>query len=75
MLSQIGITDLMVVGDELQPQQRACRLVSMRACEMEAKVWVSQRERGLPVDSVAKELQQVQAEKSSQGVTVTGKVE
>ena len=46
------------------------RQVSIRACEMEAEVRVFQRERSVPTDTVAKELQQVLAEKSRQGVTV-----
>lgn len=48
--------------------------VSMRACEMMAEVRVFLRVRAVPADAVAKELQQVLAEKSRQGVTVTGKV-
>lgn len=50
-----------------------CR-VSIRACEMEAEVRVFQRERSVPADIMVKELQQVLAEKSRQGVSVTGKV-
>ncbi|MGY3856150.1 hypothetical protein [Aeromonas intestinalis] len=48
--------------------------VSIRACEMMAVVRVSRREQTVPASTVAKELQQVLAEKSRQGVTVTGKV-
>ncbi|MEZ6952597.1 MULTISPECIES: hypothetical protein [unclassified Aeromonas] len=48
--------------------------VSMRACEMEAEVRVFLRERAVPTDTVAKELQQVLVEKVRQGVTVMEKV-
>ncbi|MHC6657029.1 hypothetical protein [Aeromonas salmonicida] len=44
--------------------------ISIRACEMSAEVRVFQRERSVWADTVAKELQQVLAEKSRQGVTV-----
>lgn len=47
--------------------------VSIRACEMAAEVRVFLRERAVPGGSVAKELQQVLAEKACQGVTVVGK--
>ncbi|WP_324018116.1 hypothetical protein [Aeromonas caviae] len=46
------------------------RQVSIRACEMEAIVRVFQRDRSVPVDAVAKELQQVLAEKACHGVIV-----
>ena len=48
--------------------------VSMRACEMMAVVRVLRRDRTVPASIVAKELQQVLAEKVRQGVIVTGKV-
>ena len=44
--------------------------VSIRACEMEAIVRVFQRDRSVPVDAVAKELQQVLAKKACHGVIV-----
>lgn len=50
-----------------------CR-VSMRACEMEAEVRVLLRKHSVPADAVAKELQQVLAEKVLQGAVVTGKM-
>ncbi|MFQ2814697.1 hypothetical protein ACK30E_07310 [Aeromonas caviae] len=48
--------------------------VSMRACEMMAEVRVFQRERAVPADAVAKELELVLVEKVRQGVTVIGEV-
>ena len=51
-----------------------CR-VSMRACEMEAEVRVFLRERSVPADTVAMELEQVMAEKVRQGATVLWKVD
>lgn len=48
--------------------------VSYRACEMEAEARVFLRERVVPASTVAKELQQVLAEKARQGGVVTGKV-
>ncbi|WP_429049837.1 hypothetical protein [Aeromonas hydrophila] len=48
--------------------------LSIRACEVIAEARVFQRDRTVPVDAVAKELQQVLAEKVRQGVTVTEKV-
>lgn len=45
--------------------------VSMRACEMEAEVRVFLRKQSVPADSVAKELQQVLAEKARQGAIIT----
>lgn len=50
------------------------RRVSLRVCEMEAEVRVFMRERSVPADAVARELQQVLAEKVHQGAVVTGKV-
>jgi hypothetical protein len=46
--------------------------VSMRACEMMAEARVFQRERGVPADAVAWEMEQVLAEKARQGVSVMG---
>ncbi|WP_368172586.1 hypothetical protein [Aeromonas sp. R2-1] len=48
--------------------------LSIRACEVIAEARVFQRDRLVPVDAVAKELQQVLAEKAHQGVSVTGGV-
>ncbi|MEI4980933.1 hypothetical protein U1438_00315 [Aeromonas caviae] len=48
--------------------------ISMRACEMEAEVRVFLRERTVWVNAVARELEQVLAEKARQGVTVTGEL-
>jgi hypothetical protein len=48
--------------------------VSYRACEMEAEVRVYLRNRSVPAEEVAAELQKVLAEKARQGVTVTRKV-
>ena len=48
--------------------------VSMRACEMEAEVRVFLRDRVVPAGSVTRELEQVVAEKTRQGVTVMGKL-
>lgn len=50
------------------------RQVSLRVCEMEAEVRVYLRDRSVPASTVAMELQLVLAEKSREGVTVTGKV-
>lgn len=47
--------------------------VSMRACEMEAEVRVYLRDRSVPAEAVAAELQRVLAEKARQGVVVIGK--
>ncbi|CAB5656991.1 Uncharacterised protein [Aeromonas hydrophila] len=44
--------------------------ISRRACEMEAEARVFQRDRAVPADAVAKELQQVLAEKARQGVSL-----
>ncbi|MFM5226558.1 hypothetical protein ACET93_15450 [Aeromonas veronii] len=48
----------------------AGRQVSLRVCEMEAEVRVFLRDRAVPADSLARELEQVLAEKLRQGVTV-----
>ncbi|WP_447830810.1 hypothetical protein [Aeromonas salmonicida] len=48
------------------------RQVSLRVCEMEAEVRVFMRDRSVPVSAVAKELQQVLAEKCHQGIEVMG---
>lgn len=45
----------------------------MRACDMESDVRVFLRERSVPADTVAKELELVMIEKAHQGVTLTGK--
>ena len=58
---------------ESKPVAAVIPQISIRACEMAAEVRVFQRERSVPADIVVKELQQVLAEKSSQGVTVMGK--
>ena len=50
------------------------RQVSLRVCELEAEVRVYLRDRSVPAEEVAAELQRVLAEKARQGVTVTGKV-
>ncbi|MBL0487273.1 hypothetical protein JD511_20190 [Aeromonas caviae] len=50
------------------------RQVSLRVCEMEAEVRVYLRDPSVPASTVAMELQLVLAEKSREGVTVTGKV-
>lgn len=50
------------------------RQVSLRVCEMAAEVRVYLRDRSVPAEEVAAELQRVLAEKARQGVTVTGKV-
>ncbi|MGE6123889.1 hypothetical protein ACLH0G_04145 [Aeromonas rivipollensis] len=47
--------------------------VSMRACEMEAEVRVYLRDRSVPAEAVAAELQRVLAEKARPGVVVIGK--
>ena len=49
------------------------RQVSMRVCEMEAEVRVYLRDRSVPAEEVAAELQRVLAEKAREGVTVTGR--
>lgn len=49
------------------------RLVSLRVCEMEAEVRVYLRNRSVPAEEVAAELQRVLAEKAREGVSVTGK--
>lgn len=54
------------------PQSGPC--ISIRACEVIAEARVFQRERAVQADAVARELQQVLAEKCRRGVTVTGKV-
>lgn len=48
--------------------------LSIRACEVIAEARVFQRDRSVPIDAVAMELQQVLAEKVHQGAVVTGKV-
>lgn len=54
------------------PSAPAGGQVSIRACEMEAVVRVFQRDRAVPVSTVAMELQQVLVEKMRQGAAVTG---
>ncbi len=49
------------------------RQVSLRVCEMEAEVRVYLRDRSVPAEAVAAELQRVLAEKARQGVVVIGK--
>lgn len=49
-----------------------CRVL-MRVCEMEAEVRVFLLKHSVSADAVVKELQQVLAEKSCHGVTVTGR--
>lgn len=49
--------------------------ISIRACEVIAEARVFQRERAVPADVVAAELQRVMAEKCQQGVSVTRRVE
>lgn len=49
--------------------------LSIRACEVIAEARVFQRERAVPADVVAAELQRVLAEKCQQGVSVTRRVE
>ncbi|WP_338157598.1 hypothetical protein [Aeromonas salmonicida] len=51
-----------------------CRQVSLRVCEMEAEVRVYLRDRSVPAEEVAAELQKVLADKASLGVNVTGRV-
>ncbi|VXA79394.1 conserved hypothetical protein [Aeromonas salmonicida] len=46
--------------------------VSLRVCEMEAEVRVFMRDRSVPVSAVAKELQQVIAERCHQSIEVMG---
>ncbi|RQM63332.1 hypothetical protein [Aeromonas hydrophila] len=48
------------------------RQVSLRVCEMEAEVRVYLRDRSVPAEEVAAELQRVLAEKARQGVSVMG---
>ncbi|WP_368170229.1 hypothetical protein [Aeromonas sp. R4-3] len=48
--------------------------ISIRACEVIAEARVFQKERAVPADAVAWEMELVLAEKARQGVTVTGKV-
>lgn len=48
------------------------RQVSLRVCEMEAEVRVYLRDRSVPAEAVAAELQKVLAEKARQGVSVMG---
>lgn len=50
------------------------RQVSLRVCEMEAEVRVYLRDRSVPVEEVAAELQKVLAEKVREGVNVVRKV-
>lgn len=50
------------------------RQVSLRVCEMEAEVRVYLRDRSVPAEAVAAELQKVLAEKVREGVSVTRKV-
>lgn len=47
--------------------------ISIRACEVIAEARVFQRERAVPADAVAWEMDLVLAEKACQGVTVVGK--
>lgn len=47
--------------------------LSLRVCEMEAEVRVYLRDRNVPAEVVAAELQRVLAEKARQGVTVMGR--
>ena len=49
------------------------RQVSLRVCEMEAEVRVYLRDRSVPAEEVAVELQRVLVEKRQQGVIVIGK--
>lgn len=49
-----------------------CRQVSLRVCEMEAEVRVYLRDRSVPAEEVAAELQVVLMEKARQGVAVIG---
>ncbi|MND19007.1 hypothetical protein D3C80_93060 [compost metagenome] len=49
------------------------RQVSLRVCEMEAEVRVYLRNRSVPAEEVATELQRVLVEKARQGVAVIGK--
>lgn len=49
------------------------RQVSLRVCEMEAEVRVYLRDRSVPAEEVAAELQRVLAEKAREGVVVIGK--
>ena len=48
------------------------RQVSLRVCEMEAEVGVYLRDRSVPAEEVAAELQRVLAEKARKGVSVMG---
>lgn len=48
------------------------RQVSLRVCEMEAEVRVYLRDRSVPAEEVAAELQRVLVEKARQGVDVAG---
>ncbi len=48
------------------------RQVSLRVCEMEAEVRVYLRDRSVPAEEVAAELQRVLAEKARKGVSVMG---
>jgi len=48
------------------------RQVSLRVCEMEAEVRVYLRDRSVPAEEVATELQKVLAEKARHGVAVIG---
>lgn len=50
------------------------RQVSLRVCEMEAEVRVYLRDRSVPAEEVAAELQRVLVEKARLGVVVIGKV-
>ncbi|WP_336751790.1 hypothetical protein [Aeromonas hydrophila] len=50
------------------------RQVSLRVCEMEAEVRVYLRDRTVPAEEVAAELQRVLTEKAREGVSVTRKV-
>jgi len=63
-----------ILKSRLEPKPAAAirPQISIRACEMAAEVRVFQRESSVPADTVAKELQQVLAEKARQGVIVTG---
>ncbi len=54
------------------PSAPAGGQVSIRACEMEAEVRVYLRDRSVPAEAVAAELQRVLVEKAGDGVSVIG---
>ncbi len=54
------------------PSAPAGGQVSIRACEMEAEVRVYLRDRSVPAEAVAAELQRVLVEKAGEGVSVIG---